>query len=78
MVRAISNEEFDRLFDDGEVDILEYLDLDNPIYPRQETVAVTLLSPTYERLERESNAAGLPVRDHIEQILNEHAMSDAA
>lgn len=38
MVKQISAEEFDRIFDEGEEDILEYLDLDNMVLMQGDTV----------------------------------------
>lgn len=38
MVKQISAEEFDRIFDEGEEDILEYLDLDNAVLMQGDTI----------------------------------------
>jgi len=69
----ISAEEFDRLFDDGEVDILQYCDLNNIRRPGQEarTVAVDLPAPVFDAVERESSRTGTTVESLIEAWVEE-------
>lgn len=70
---TISAVEFDRLFDEGEVDVLQYSDLDNIQHPGREsrTVAVDLPIPVFDALERESARAGTPIQDLIESWIEE-------
>ena len=65
---VISTEEFDRLFDEGEVDILQYCDLENARQPGLETrtVAVELPVSVHDALEEESARAGTRVSTLIE------------
>jgi hypothetical protein len=69
----IDSEELDRLFDEGEVDILQYFDTDNVEYPGREerTVAIDLPVWVFDVLERESGKTGTSVQDLIEAWLEE-------
>ena len=57
---SISAEEFDRIFDDGEEDVLQYFDTDNIRRPGRETrtVAVDLPVRVLEAVEQQSQATG--------------------
>ncbi len=52
----ISAEEFDRIFDEGEEDVLQYFDMDNIRRPGRETrtVAVDLPVRVLEAVEQQS------------------------
>ncbi|MDR1634540.1 MAG: BrnA antitoxin family protein [Bifidobacteriaceae bacterium] len=67
------SEELDRLFDEGEVDILQYFDTDNVQYPglEERTVAVDLPVRVFDALERESGKTGTPIQDLIEVWIEE-------
>jgi hypothetical protein len=69
------SEELDRLFDEGEEDILQYFDTDNVEYPGLEdrTVAVDLPVNVFDALERESGKTGTPIQDLIEAWIEERA-----
>ena len=71
--KMIDAEELDRLFDEGEEDILQYFDTDNVRYPGLEarTVAVDLPGVVFDAVERESAQTGTPVRVLIEQWVAE-------
>ena len=64
----ITVEEFDRLFDEGEKDILQYFDTDNVEHPGLEsrTVAVDLPVRVLDAVERESSNTGTPIQDLLE------------
>jgi hypothetical protein len=70
---AISVEEFDRLFDEGEVDILQYCDVANArvVGPETRTVAVDLPVQVFDALERESGQTGTSVQDLVETWIEE-------
>jgi hypothetical protein len=69
----ITVEEFDRLFDEGEVDILQYCDTESIRRPGREarTVAVDLPVHVFDALERESGKTGTPIQDLIEAWIEE-------
>jgi hypothetical protein len=71
----ITVEEFDRLFDEGEVDILQYCDMDSIRRPglEERTVAVDLPVRVFDALERESGKTGTPIQDLIEAWIEERA-----
>jgi hypothetical protein len=73
--KYISNEELDRLFDEGEEDILQYFDVENARRPGLETrtVAVDLPARVFDVLERESAKTGTPIQDLIEAWIEERA-----
>jgi hypothetical protein len=70
---AISVEEFDRLFDGGEVDVLPYCDVENAriVSPETRTVAVDLPVRVFDALEQESGQTGTSVEDLIETWIEE-------
>ena len=71
----VDSDELDRLFDEGEVDILQYFDTDNVQYPGLEgrTVAVDLPDGVFDVLERESGKTGMPIQDLIKTWIEERA-----
>jgi predicted HicB family RNase H-like nuclease len=76
----ISAEEFDRLFDEGEVDILQFCDMDNVRRPglEKQTVAVDLPTHVVESLERTSARTGTSIHTLIEQWVEERVNATAA
>jgi hypothetical protein len=70
---AISAEEFDRLFDEGEVDILQYCDVENARVVGRETrtVAVDLPIQVFDALEQESGQMGTSVQSLVETWIEE-------
>jgi hypothetical protein len=72
---AISVEEFDRLFDEGEVDILQYCDVENArvVGPETRTVAVDLPIQVFDALEQESGQMGTSVQGLVETWIEERA-----
>ncbi|MDR3360866.1 MAG: BrnA antitoxin family protein [Bifidobacteriaceae bacterium] len=71
----ISNEELDRLIDEGEQDILQYFDVENARRPGLEdrTVAVDLPERVFDALERESGRTGTPIQDLVQAWIKERA-----
>lgn len=61
--------EFDRLFDEGEVDIVEYLDLSTGRRPGLELERVSVDVPVWmvERLDRQAAALGVSRQELIEE-----------
>jgi hypothetical protein len=76
----ITVDEFDRLFDEGEEDILQYFDVANARRPGREprTVAVDLPAHVFDALERESGRSGIPVQDLIETWVGERVALTSA
>ena len=70
---AISTEEFDRLFDEGEVDILQYFDMDHATRPglQPHTVAIDLPGPVFAAVERECEKTGTPINELLEGWIEE-------
>ncbi len=54
--------DLDKIFDDGEVDINDYLDLTNAFRPGQQQKRVNVDFPVWmiERLDKEANRLGVP------------------
>lgn len=69
----ISAEEFDRIFDEGEEDVLQYFDMDNIRRPGRETrtVAVDLPVRVLEAVEQQSQATGSSVSELLELWIEE-------
>ncbi|MCL2481853.1 MAG: hypothetical protein FWF43_00250 [Propionibacteriaceae bacterium] len=67
------SEELDKLFDDGDKDVLHYFDTDHVEHPGQKarSVVVDLPIPVYDALERESGRTGTPVQNLIESWVQE-------
>ena len=69
----IRAEEFDRIFDEGEEDVLQYFDMDNIRRPGRETrtVAVDLPVRVLEAVEQQSQATGSSVSELLELWIEE-------
>lgn len=63
----------DKIFDDGEVDINDCLDLSNAFRPGQEQKRVNVDFPLWmiDRLDREANRLGVPRQSHIKVWIGE-------
>lgn len=59
---SMKAKDLDRIFDDGEVDINDYLDLSKAFRPGQEQKRVNVDFPVWmiNRLDREANRLGVP------------------
>jgi hypothetical protein len=59
--KIISAEEFDRIFDDGEEDILQYFDLDKAMRPGLESEKVNVSLPSWmvKSLDSEADRLGV-------------------
>ena len=66
--------DLDKIFDDGEVDINEHLDLSKAFRPGQEQKRVNVDFPVWmiERLDREANRIGVPRQSLIKVWIGEH------
>jgi len=66
--------DLDKIFDDGEVDINDYLDLSSAFRPGQEQKRVNIDFPLWmvERLDREANRLGVPRQSLIKVWIGEH------
>lgn len=66
--------DLDKIFDDGEVDINDYLDLSSAFRPSQEQKRVNVDFPLWmiERLDREANRLGVPRQSLIKVWIGEH------
>jgi hypothetical protein len=66
--------DLDKIFDDGEVDINDYLDLSKAFRPGQEQKRVNVDFPVWmiERLDREANRLGVPRQSLIKVWIGEH------
>ncbi len=69
----ISAEEFDRIFDEGEQDVLQYFDMDNIRRPGRETCNVAIDLPVHvlEAVEQQSRATGSSVSELHESWIEE-------
>ncbi|MDR0991262.1 MAG: hypothetical protein LBL92_07890 [Propionibacteriaceae bacterium] len=78
--KFITIEEFDRLFDEGEVDVLEYFDVEHGTYPGREkrTVAIDLPAPIFQLVQKESARSGTDVESLIEEWIAEKSNGVAA
>ena len=65
--------DLDKIFDDGEVDINEYLDLSKAFRPGQELKRVNVDFPVWmiERMDKESSRLGVPRQSLIKVWLAE-------
>jgi len=77
---TINSEELDRLFDEGNEDILQYFDTNNVSYPglAARTVTVDLPVRVLDAVERESDKTGTSVQCLIETWIEERASLIAA
>ena len=66
--------DLDKIFDDGEVDITDYLDLSKAFRPGQEQKRVNVDFPVWmiERLDREAGRLGVPRQSLIKVWIGEH------
>ena len=66
--------DLDKIFDDGEVDINDYLDMSSAFRPGQEQKRVNVDFPVWmvERLDREANRLGVPRQSLIKVWIGEH------
>ena len=66
--------DLDKIFDDGEVDINDYLDLSKAFRPGQEQKRVNVDFPVWmiERLDREAGRLGVPRQSLIKVWIGEH------
>jgi len=66
--------DLDKIFDDGEVDINDYLDLSQAFRPGQEQKRVNVDFPVWmiDRLNREAGRLGVPRQSLIKVWIGEH------
>ena len=66
--------DLDKIFDDGEVDINDYLDLSSAFRPGQEQKRVNVDFPVWmiDRLDREASRIGVPRQSLIKVWIGEH------
>lgn len=66
--------DLDKIFDDGDVDINDYLDLSSAFKPGQEQRRVNVDFPVWmiERLDREASRLGVPRQSLIKVWIAEH------
>lgn len=66
--------DLDKIFDDGDVDINDYLDLSKALRPGQEQKRVNVDFPVWmiERLDREAGRLGVPRQSLIKVWIGEH------
>jgi hypothetical protein len=65
--KTITGEEFDRIFDEGKEDILQYFDLSTAIRPNKKTQKVNIDIPTWMvlALDKEAERLGIARQDVI-------------
>lgn len=66
--------DLDKIFDDGEVDMNDYLDLSKAFRPGQEQKRVNVDFPVWmiDRLDREAGRLGVPRQSLIKVWIGEH------
>ena len=66
--------DLDKIFNDGDVDINDYLDLSSAFRPGQEQKRVNVDFPVWmiDRLDREANRLGVPRQSLIKVWIGEH------
>lgn len=66
--------DLDKIFDEGEVDINDYLDLSEAFRPGQEQKRVNVDFPVWmiDRLDREAGRLGVPRQSLIKVWIGEH------
>jgi len=71
---SMKAKDLDKIFDDGEVDINDYLDLSKAFRPGQEQKRVNVDFPIWmiDRLDREANRLGVPRQSLIKVWIGEH------
>ncbi len=67
-------EDLDKIFDDGQMDINDHLDLSKAFRPGQEQKRVNVDFPVWmiKRLDREANRLGVPRQSLIKVWIGEH------
>jgi hypothetical protein len=77
MAGPITAEELDRLFDAGQLDVLDYFDTDTPIVidPFAPTLAVTVPGHVYDVIVDRSASLGLTRQELIEQWVRDSAQA---
>ena len=72
--------DLDKIFDDGDVDINDYLDLTKALRPDQEQKRVNVDFPVWmiERLDREAGRLGVPRQSLIKVWIGEHLENSKA
>lgn len=72
-MKKINDLEFDRAFDEGEEDIVEYLDLSSATRPNQKTKRVNVDFPLWmvESLDKEAAYLGVPRQALIKLWISE-------
>ena len=70
--------DLDKIFDDGEVDINDFLDLSKSFKPGQEQKRVNVDFPVWmiDRLDREAGRLGVPRQSLIKVSIGEHLQRD--
>jgi hypothetical protein len=70
--------DLDKIFDDGEIDINDYLDLTKAFRPGQEQKRVNVDFPVWmiDRLDREAGRLGVPRQSLIKVWIGEHLERD--
>lgn len=73
-MKTIKAEELDKKFDDGEEDILQYFDLENPRHPNQEIKRVNIDFPQWiiNRLDQESRHLGISRQALVKVVIARH------
>jgi hypothetical protein len=74
MIQQITTEEFDRIFDEGKEDIIQYLDLSTARRPglEKKSVSVELPAPLLNKVDKEAKDAGVSRREIITRVLNDY------
>jgi hypothetical protein len=69
----ISAEKLDEIFDDGEEDVLQYFDIDNPGKPNQELKNLSIEIPLWlmNSLSVEADKQGITLEKLVEKIICE-------
>jgi hypothetical protein len=72
--------DLDKIFDDGDVDMNDYLDLTKSFRPGQEQKRVNVDFPLWmiDRLDREASRLGVPRQSLIKVWIGEHLQRDTA
>jgi hypothetical protein len=79
-MKKISAEEFDRIFDEGEEDILQYCDPSTVHHPEPETRYLNIEFPLelFSKLDRTAQSIGVPVMSLIKVWLAERVEQEIA
>ena len=76
----MKTKDLDKIFDDGGVDINDYLDLSQALRPGQEQKRVNVDFPVWmiDRLDREAGRLGVPRQSLIKVWIGEHLEASKA